>query len=417
MLGFKQYLLTSFSYLLQERIDNYFLLNLGPNLPLFVEEKSFFLSDGEEISLQEGADKTHNLYGNAPGVPNGKGEFRSLILQGSLDFVESIEFDNPETFKYYELAAEYLKQNGLIVYDNKFIDNLTELFYQRLYLFKKAISLTTAAQNESYIEFLNFLKKDSSGKTFYEFYFDIAEKGNPIAGQVDKFKTDKDKNGAKCCKFSKYKPSSVQLKDDKFRSTLTDFVDEDEENLNKILTQIAQLSPLGFFDDDRDSDIINILNNKNPAYKVDDAVKCYICKRRADVIDKDDDDKKRSVLYYVEDRYGKLNDDDEKGFKIGKALNCKKYGFSSARGAVKGGKSTGAAAADCKKLELEEQSKPESEKSTTDINTLNYGADVLNNSIDAVSSNSGYRALLKTKIQKTNDNIDKNLITIIDGEQ
>ena len=156
MLGFKQYLLTSFSYLLQERIDNYFLLNLGPNLPLFVEEKSFFLSDGEEISLQEGADKTHNLYGNAPGVPNGKGEFRSLILQGSLDFVESIEFDNPETFKYYELAAEYLKQNGLIVYDNKFIDNLTELFYQRLYLFKKAISLTTAAQNESYIEFLNF---------------------------------------------------------------------------------------------------------------------------------------------------------------------------------------------------------------------------------------------------------------------
>ena len=68
MLGFKQYILTSLSFLLGARMDGYLLQAVGQSYPLLVEKKDFFFDGDEELSLEKGAQKVYDLYG-APGAP------------------------------------------------------------------------------------------------------------------------------------------------------------------------------------------------------------------------------------------------------------------------------------------------------------------------------------------------------------
>ena len=178
MIGFKQYLLTSFSLLIEERINSYLLQVIGENLLLFAEEESFFKENGKDLSLEEGARKTYNLYG-VSGSP-----YKNLVLFDetlNLGFKDALEFGQDTTtadyglkqkksYKYYELAADYLKQNNLVAFDSPFLTTLGELFYQRLYLFKKELSLTTdMLQSDSFLGYLNYCKEvTESNKTLYE---------------------------------------------------------------------------------------------------------------------------------------------------------------------------------------------------------------------------------------------------------
>ena len=73
MLGFKEYLTTSFDVLLTTRIRNFFVLYYGKLLPLLVENKEFFFNGNQEITVFEGTFKTINLYnGTNILAPDGK---------------------------------------------------------------------------------------------------------------------------------------------------------------------------------------------------------------------------------------------------------------------------------------------------------------------------------------------------------
>ena len=154
MIGFKQYLLTSFTLLIEERINSYLLQVIGANLLLFAEEESFFKENGIDLSLEEGAKKTYNLYGIS-GSP-----YKNLVLFDetlNLGFKDALEFGQDITaadyglkqkksYKYYELAAEYLKQNNVVAFDSP--DFL---------------------QSDSFLGYLNYCKKiTESNKTLYE---------------------------------------------------------------------------------------------------------------------------------------------------------------------------------------------------------------------------------------------------------
>ena len=135
MIGFKQYTIASFEYLIGERIKNYFLFYYGPRILLYVEDRDFFYENGELISLERGAQKTYDLYKN------------NFLLTEVL-YPEKTNFDfgtiDNETRPYYNFAADYLKQNGRIVTITppalgSPVTPLEELFFQELYKFKLQI--------------------------------------------------------------------------------------------------------------------------------------------------------------------------------------------------------------------------------------------------------------------------------------
>ena len=130
MLGFKEYLTTSFDILLSSRIRNFFFLYYGRLLPLLVEDKQFFFDGEEEISIKEGTLKTIKLYAGT-----------SFVAPAGTSFIASIP---PGVRKYYEVAAEYLLDNNLlsVTPDDSSVTNILAIkFFEELYKFKKEISL------------------------------------------------------------------------------------------------------------------------------------------------------------------------------------------------------------------------------------------------------------------------------------
>ena len=111
----------------------------------------------------------------------------------------------------------------------------------------------------------------------------------------------------------------------------------------------------------------------------------------------------------IEEIYGKLDDFSEAGSIIGEYLNCKQFGYKSLRGAVKGGASPGSPVTiDCKFV-------PEK---VEDFNTINYSPADFISGYQAIDPSSSYRKQdLIPKIEELNDIIDKNLISVIEGEQ
>ena len=139
------------------------------------------------------------------------------------------------------------------------------------------------------------------------------------------------------------------------------------------------------------------------------ALRCHLCRRRLAVEETDYLNSKKSILWVIEEIYGKLDDSSEPGAIIGEYLNCKQFGYKSLRGAVKGGAIPGSPVTiDCKSV-------PEK---VEDFNTINYSPADFISGYQAIDPSSNYRKQdLIPKIEELNDIIDKNLISVIEGEQ
>lgn len=452
MLGFKQYILTSLSFLLGARMDSYLLQAVGQSYPLLVEKKDFFFDGDEELSLEKGAQKVFDLYG-APGAP-----LKEVVLSNyspELGFVDALRYgqnydplnyglQTKETYKYYELAADYLKQNNITVFDNILASPLEEFFYQRLYLLKKRLSLSTETQNVAFLNYLDYLKSDNLYIKQLELLF---EKGSATFSSSIKKSLENNPPAqltSACCKYSDYdkmrtngaavpwvepdgnkpveeapptkgqlaNPYGVLFKydlDDEldtyfdipgikevFGQKYVDLVSDLNRIMNKLLQQTAPFNvPL-----EPDNVVFAMMESKD-----EQALKCHLCKRRIAVEETDYLNSKKSILWVIEEIYGKLDDDS----LIGDYLNCKQFGYKSLRGAVEGGAIPGSPVTiDCKSV-------PEK---VEDFNTINYSPADFDSGYQAIDPSSNYRKQdLIPKIEELNDIIDKNLISVIEGEQ
>ena len=136
MLGFKEYALLTFDYCFAERTRNHFLKYIGPDLFLYLYDRSFLLSltDKEDCS-RKGTEYFIGEINKAGSIYNELyNKFRS-----SAGIAKKI--------KYYRLAAFYLKLNGLAL--NKVqstnatteSDNaIKEIFAEKLYDYLLAIN-------------------------------------------------------------------------------------------------------------------------------------------------------------------------------------------------------------------------------------------------------------------------------------
>ena len=429
MLGFKQYILTSLSFLLGARMDGYLLQAVGQSYPLLVEKKDFFFDGDEELSLEKGAQKVYDLYG-APGAPLKEvvlfNYFPELGFEDALQFGQNYDplnygLQTKETYKYYELAADYLKQNNIIVFDSVLATTLEEFFYQRLYLLKKRLSLSTETQNVAFLNYLDYLKADNLYIKQLELLF---EKGSSTLFSLIKKSTEDNPPAilaSACCKYSDYekirKENGVgfffeyDLDDDvskffdvtsienQYGTKYGDLIND----LNRIIQTIAQQTsgnkPVKPFD------VVEAMQKSNDS----EALRCHLCRRLKAVQETDFLDSIKSILWVIEEVYGKLDDFSEAGSVIGEYLNCKQFGYKSLRGAVKGGALPGSPVTiDCKSV-------PEK---VEDFNTINYSPADFDLGYEAIDPNSSYRKQdLIPKIEELNDIIDKNLITVIEGEQ
>ena len=385
MLGFKEYLTTSFDILLSSRIRNFFFLYYGRLLPLLVEDKQFFFDGEEEISIKEGTLKTIKLYAGT-----------SFVAPAGTSFIASIP---PGVRKYYEVAAEYLLDNNLlsVTPDDSSVTNILAIkFFEELYKFKKEISLKIFNEGLSDVdtqkleEYFEYLKTeetvDFETLTVYENQLNLAIGGDSsVINASTKYNSDSEIGIAVCCKFDNKEPAAIGNAEN-----FPEGASQDVINLHNKIVKIISLAKEG--GQSRKIQIQEIFDDLTKEER------CYLCKRKEDADG-------NSALYFVEDQYGKLNSGQE-NLGIAKALGCKDLGFSSFRGAVKGGTVKGLAATKC----------------TSTIPpagggaNLNYGKTELQQSLVAVDYDSGYFTDLDKAVEEVNDKIDQNLITLIDGE-
>lgn len=400
MIGFKQYTIAALEYLISERIKNYFLFYYGPRILLYVEDRDFFYENDKLISLERGAQKTYDLYTN------------NFLLKEVL-YPEGTNFDfgtiDDETRPYYNFAADYLKQNGRIVTITppalgSPVTPLEELFFQELYNFKLQISLDitvlSPTEREIISKFLNYLKKpteNSKKKTFtlfeneYNFQLRTQINVSNFYANTGKFKNDAGKDSGVCCAFADKIPlqPSVEKSQDPLEpepswSVNVSFSAPTTELNNKLRRIIKACA--GFGTDE--GEIIKTVDGMSQAEK------CYVCKRKKEFKGP------RSILTEIE---SELNTADLK--LVYNLLNCKQFGWNTRRGNIKGSAIAQGSAAASKCL------KPFDEQSLDKFDKANFLS-----LQDVANSDRDYRKLLLTAVNNTNDIIDQNLISVIDGE-
>ena len=399
MLGFKEYLTTSFDVLLTTRIRNFFVLYYGKLLPLLVENKEFFFNGDQEITVFEGTFKTIILY-------NGT----NILAPDGKTFVETIK---PQNKKYYEFAADYLLKAGFLNVDpndpdlfNSPPSALDIKFFEELYKFKKEISLklydsvSGEIDAEKVGQYFDYLKTEegegSDTTTVYEALLAQAIGGDKsVINLFDKNADDTGVGASLCCKFNEKPPAliltgdGIQLnpagtqEEKDFNTKLFKIIKESKKDDSKFFSPEAYFKSKAVIRDTLDT--------------LTDEQKCYLCKRKGEPTS--------SVIAFIEARFDKINDKDNQG--IANRLNCKSFGYSSARGNVKGGTVKGQAAAKCPAVV---QPPPPSKTN------LNYSKKDLQESLTAVDYNSGYFVQFENAVKEVNDKIDQNLITLINGE-
>ncbi len=395
MIGFKQYTIASFEYLIGERIKNYFLFYYGPRILLYVEDRDFFYENDELISLERGAQKTYDLYRN-----------NTRVL-----YPEDTSFDfgtiSDETRPYYEFAADYLKQNDRVVSiktpnPNVSISPLREIFFQELYKFKLQISLDITALPESerkiISKFLNYLKKPTESPLKIaadESEYDLQLRtviSDPITNlsvsAIDKFEADAGNKSGPCCSFEDKLPIQPSVASPEFPifpepSRFNATFSAETTALDAKLFKINEASAGPGTDEKL---IFVTLESMNVAER------CYMCKRLKDYKGP------KSMLAVIEDE---LSDSElDQAYNI---LDCQKFGWNTRRGKIKGSKikKGSAAALKCQKQYDSQQS------DKGDVSNIG----------EVANSNSDYRnLLLRSAVNNTNDIIDQNLISVVDGE-
>jgi|DEB0MinimDraft_4_1074332.scaffolds.fasta_scaffold09542_2 hypothetical protein len=393
MIGFKQYTIAALEYLIGERMRNYFLFYYGPRILLYVENRDFFYKGDNLITVEEGAQKTYDLYRN-----------NTKVL-----YPEDTSFDfgtiSESTLPYYEFAADYLKQNGRVATitppdPSVSITPLRELFFQQLYKFKLQISLDITAlsvdQRTVIKDFLDYLKTptESSQKiALDESEYDLQLRtllngSNFSVFKFFKFQNDVGQDSGPCCAFADKMPlqPSVEGSQDPLElepsRALVSFSASTTE-LDKKLARIIKACA-GFGTDEKAI--------KDTVKNMSQAEKCYVCKRKKEFKGP------RSILAEIESELSGTT-----LLFVYDALNCKQFGWSKKEGNVKGSTiAQGSAAASKCKKPFEEQ---------------NVDKGDFSNIADVADSKKFYRNIaLRNAVNNTNDIIDQNLISVIDGE-
>ena len=133
---------------------------------------------------------------------------------------------------------------------------------------------------------------------------------------------------------------------------------------------------------------------KDTVKSMSQAEKCYVCKRKKEFKGP------KSILAEIE---SELADDLAALLFVYVTLDCKQFGWSKIEGNVEGSTIVQGSAAASKCL------KPFEEQKVAKGN--------LSSITDVANSNSDYRnLLLRSAVNNTNDIIDQNLISVVDGE-
>lgn len=392
MLGFKEYLITSFDILLTARIKNFFLLYYGKILPLLVEDYKFFIDGfGNEKSVEEGVSKTIEIY-----TATDPSALTSLLYPAGVTFEQTM---SSSVRKYYKLAAEFLLENDMLVASTQStgINNPLEIkFFEELYKFKRDLSLAAFQGGP-----LSYNLDEYETKAVRDFYEFLKTKGpNTLFGNLAAAAPPvyvKTLNSAIAGNESIVNSTTKYSTDEWIKDTKSP-LKESTQKINKIVDQSPTLK--------RYNQLLKIFQN------LTEASRCTICKRGAFKGG-------NSLLYFVEQKYGKLGIGKTQGtdpnaqpptnliqsIQLGQALNCQSVGYDGFRGNVEGAEVKGLAAGKCPVEPIKEVS-----------TTLKYGKTELQKSLTAVDYKSQYFLNLLEAIQEINDKIDKNLITLIDGE-